>query len=153
LGPTPGFHAVAIVAPSTSYNGAKTEEQMTEREWANGLTPDAFKVERQIGTNGVRVSFLSAQHGLTRVILDQVQLLSLIASLQKKIELSPMTPISLDRLRSGKSIVLRAFTAKKHADGSLEMVLIAEFEERVVTLPLTLTPEMVRDLREEIDSA
>jgi hypothetical protein len=73
------------------------------------------------------------------------------SALQSKIELTPLTPISLDRLRPGKMISVRGHAAKKQPDGSMSLVLFAQFEDRVVTVPFLLSPEGVRDLAEEIE--
>ena len=86
-------------------------------EWQSGVIPNEANVEKQLGTNNVRISFTSEEHGTIRVILDQTQLLWLIGALHEKIERSPLTPISLDRLRPGKDIWIRGTTIQDAIDG------------------------------------
>jgi hypothetical protein len=84
--------------------------------------PDVIGVERQVGTNHVRLTFSWDDGESARVVLDQTSLLSLIAQLHEKIELSPLAPIPLSRLRPGTPIQVQGTSVKRHPDGSLRIV-------------------------------
>lgn len=116
-----------------------------------GFVPDGFSAEREIGTNRVRISFERDGRETVRVILDQTRLLRLLSALHEKIERGPLTPISFDRLRPDRSIAVKGVSVKKNLDGSAQISLLAEFEDRVVMVPFTLPPEGVADLIDRLD--
>lgn len=118
--------------------------------WSAGLRPDGFNVERKADSDDVRLTLESDRYGAIRVVLDQSALLSLIAALHRKVASKPLAPISLDRLRPGALIAVQGISAQRQPDGSAHVVLLAELDDRVVTVPLSLDPETVRRLAAEM---
>ena len=112
--------------------------------------PSVINTERQLGTNHVRLIFEGADGTGSRTVLKQEQLMSLIALLHEQIELAPLAPVSLDRLRPGQGIKVMGTSIRREPDGSLRIVLTADLEDRVVTIPFTLDPEGVAELRSKI---
>jgi len=43
-----------------------------DEAWSEGVEPDEANVEREIGTNNVRISFGSDDHGTVRVLLLKI---------------------------------------------------------------------------------
>jgi hypothetical protein len=115
-------------------------------EW----TPDAIGVSREAGTNNVLISFTRDDGPPAHIKLDQVRLSTLISQLHEKIELSPQTPISLDRLRAGLSISVQGVAFSPMLNGELRLRLHALVDDRLVTIPLLLERELVDDFRKAL---
>ena len=115
-----------------------------------GLVPAALGTETQVGTNAVRLTFEADDGTAYRFILDQPMLMTLVSKLHARLERGPLTPVSLDRVRPGASIQVHGTDISALPDGGLRIVLLAEMEDRVVTVPFELDRTGTEELKAKL---
>lgn len=115
-----------------------------------GLVPAAVETEIQLGTNAVRLTFEADDGTAYRFILDQPMLMNLVSRLHARLERGPLTPVSLDRVRPGASIQVHGTNVSALPDGGLRIVLLAEMEDRVVTVPFELDRTGAEELKAKL---
>src|SRR5438477_5124579 len=109
--------------------------------------PDGWEVERHDDAQ-IRLTLQSDSRGDLPVILPRSSIPGLIARLVAEIGPGQGVPIAQSSFRSDQTILVQAFAARRHRDGSASLTISAHLPDqtRDVTIPLELTPKNVKEL-------
>ena len=109
---------------------------------------DTFEIEPGPDDEHVTLIFRSDSGESQAVALKRTQLPALVARLARETGPGQATPIDKDSLRTGKEYSVQAFYVQRPMpdDGARLLVLVVHFEDRVVTIPLELSPPDVQHM-------
>lgn len=121
---------------------------MDETIIATGFEITVDKRDDQV----VRLSFCDEMENWVRIVTSKNNLPSLLGEIQKQTGSEIPAPSSPSELSPGQQVAIQSTQVSARADGSVQITFVVDIpnENRVVTIPLTLTAAQSSELASDL---